>query len=84
MFVFSLGVILRDVIMMYGYFLWFLDGVRIFLNADPDRGFCPDSRRVADWCGFFYFWIWGGAGLIMWRSDERRFASLLRIAAPHL
>ena len=46
---------------IYGrYFLWFLDGIRFFLNADSDRGFAPmagESRIGAD-----FFWIWDGAG----------------------
>ena len=55
-------------------------GVNFFLERGSGSGLCPDGRGVADGCGFF--WIWGGAGLVVRMGAERRFASLLRIAAP--
>ena len=48
-------------------------GTRILIGA------LPRLRGVADWYGFFYFF---GFGLVVRMGAERRFASLLRIAAP--
>ena len=65
--------------------IWFLDGVRFFLNADPDRGFAPIAGGGADWCGFFLFLAvggWSAWSLLVRMGAERRFASLVRIAAP--
>ena len=58
--VFSWGFWDKFFIIYDRYFLWFLDGIRFFLNADSDRGFAPmagESRIGAD-----FFWIWDGAG----------------------
>ena len=54
-------------------------GTRIRLEALPRCG-----RGLGIGADFFIFWIWGGAGLVVRMGGERRFASLVRIAAPHL
>ena len=53
-----LAVCLGDIV---GIRMFFLDGFKFFSNADSDRGYCPDGRGVADWCGFFLFLGFGVA-----------------------
>ena len=55
----------------------------IFLNADPDRGFAPMAGELRIGADFFIFLDLGWCGLAVRMGGERRFASLMRIAAPH-
>ena len=49
---------------IYGrYFLWFLDGIRFFLNADSDRGFAPIAGELRIGADFFIFLDLGWCGV---------------------
>ena len=60
----------------------FLDGFKFFGNADSYRGFAPIAGSRGLVRIFLFFWIWVSEGLVVRMGAERRFASLLRIAAP--